>query len=115
VTTLAGREGVTYEPDHKGAWLLVEGFLPTVEVKQGCIREGVGTGQGIDCPVCRWRPDSPVDEIILKEGTPADIDSVVAGVAANACADAVLHYGNTTIVLTGYRPIDVQDYWFKLG
>jgi hypothetical protein len=69
----------------------------------------------VDCPVCRLRLDTPVDEIILKDGTPADIDSVVAGVTASPCGDAVLHYGDTDIVLTGYRPIDVQDYRFKLG
>ena len=60
-------------------------------------------------------PNTPVDEIILKGGTPEDIDSVVAGVTASPAGDAVLHYGETNIVLTGYSPADVQDYWFALG
>ncbi len=67
------------------------------------------------CPVCRLMPNTPVDEIILKGGTPEDIDSVVAGVTASPAGDAVLHYGETNIVLTGYSPADVQDYWFALG
>jgi Ca2+-binding RTX toxin-like protein len=66
----------------------------------------------VNCPACLLLPDSPVDEIILKGGTQADIDLTVAGVTANPDGDAVLHYGETNIVLTGYRPMDVKEYWF---
>jgi Ca2+-binding RTX toxin-like protein len=68
----------------------------------------------VGCPVCLLLPNTPVDEIILKGGTQADINSLVAGVTASPDGDAVLHYGKTNIVLTGYSPMDVQDYWFTL-
>jgi hypothetical protein len=68
-----------------------------------------------DCPACRLLPDTPVDEIILIGGSPEDIDAVVAGVTTNPGGDAVLHYGETNIVLTGQTPADVQDFWFALG
>jgi hypothetical protein len=57
----------------------------------------------------------PVNEIILKNGVLAVIEPVVAGDAANSRDDVVLHHGDTGIVLTAYRAIDVQDYWFMLG
>src|SRR4051812_37928535 len=96
------------------AQLRIEAFRQAVAVEQSCIREGIGTGQEIDCPVCRLRPNSPVDEIILRDGIPADIALVVAGFTVSPCGDAVLHYGNTDIALTEHRPIDVQDYWSKV-
>jgi Ca2+-binding RTX toxin-like protein len=69
----------------------------------------------VGCPVCLLLPNTPVDEIVLKGGTQADIDAVVAGVTASPGGDAVLHYGETNIILAGYSPAHVQDYWFKIG
>ena len=42
---------------------------------------------------------------MLKGGTQADIEA--AGVTADGEGDAVIHYGETDIVLTGIQPCNV--------
>ena len=52
---------------------------------------------------------------MLKGGTQADIEAAVAGVTADGEGDAVIHYGETDIVLTGIQPCNVAADWFLLG
>jgi Ca2+-binding RTX toxin-like protein len=56
-----------------------------------------------------------LDRIVLKGGTQADIEAAVAGVTADGQGDAVVHYGETDIVLAGIPPCDVAADWFRLG
>jgi hypothetical protein len=56
----------------------------------------------------------PLDRIVLKGGTQADIEAAVAGVIADGEGDAVVQYGQTDIVLTGIQPSDVAVDWFLL-
>ena len=56
----------------------------------------------------------PLDRIVLKGGTQADIEAAVAGVIADGEGDAVVQYGETDIVLTGIQPSDVAVDWFLL-
>jgi hypothetical protein len=56
----------------------------------------------------------PLDRIVLKGGTQADIEAAVAGVTADSEGDAVVQYGQTDIVLTGIQPSDVAADWFLL-
>jgi Ca2+-binding RTX toxin-like protein len=57
----------------------------------------------------------PLDRIVLKGGTQADIEAAVAGVTADSGGDAVVHYGETDIVLTGIQAGEVAADWFRLG
>jgi Ca2+-binding RTX toxin-like protein len=57
----------------------------------------------------------PLDRIVLKGGTQADIEAAVAGVTADNGGDAVVHYGETDIVLTGIQAGEVAADWFRLG
>jgi hypothetical protein len=59
-------------------------------------------------PTCLLLPGHRVDEIVL-----VDIDAVLAGVTADAKGNAVLHYGETNIVLAGIAPADVLADWFN--
>jgi Ca2+-binding RTX toxin-like protein len=67
----------------------------------------------VACPACLLLPGHSVDEIVLRDATGADIDAVVAGVTADAKGNAVLHYGETNIVLAGIAPADVSVDWFS--
>ena len=69
----------------------------------------------ISCPVCLLLPGQAVDQIVLLDATEADINAVVASVTADSKGNAVLHYGETDIVLTGIQPCNVAADWFLLG
>jgi hypothetical protein len=56
-----------------------------------------------------------VDEIVLLDAAEADIDAVVAGVTADCKGNAILHYGETDIILTGIQPCNVAADWFLRG
>jgi Ca2+-binding RTX toxin-like protein len=69
----------------------------------------------VSCPVCLLLPGQPVDQIVLLDSAEADINAVVAGVTADSKGNAVLHYGETDIVLTGIQPCNVAADWFLRG
>jgi Ca2+-binding RTX toxin-like protein len=69
----------------------------------------------VSCPVCLLLPGQAVDQIVLLDAAEADIDAVVAGVTADCKGNAVLHYGETDIVLTGIQPCNVAADWFLRG
>jgi hypothetical protein len=56
-------------------------------------------------------PGQPVDQIVLLDAAEADINAAVAGITANA----VLHYGEMDLVLTGIQPCNVVADWFLRG
>jgi trimeric autotransporter adhesin len=66
----------------------------------------------VSCPVCLLLPGQPVDQIVLLDAAEAEIDAVVAGVTADCKGNAVLHYGETDIVLAGIAPANVSANWF---
>src|SRR3954468_7625480 len=69
----------------------------------------------VSCPVCLLLPGQPVDQIVLLDAAEADINAVVAGVTADSKGNAVLHYGETDIVLPGVQPGNVAADWFLRG
>jgi hypothetical protein len=56
----------------------------------------------------------PLDRIVLKGGTQTDIEAAVAGVMVDGEGDALIHYRQTDIVLTGIQPSDVAADWLPL-
>lgn len=67
------------------------------------------------CPACVMAPNTSLDHIFLKRGTPAEVDAAVQGATATPEGNAVVTYGDTKIILEGYQPSEVKDYWFIAG
>lgn len=57
---------------------------------------------------------SPGDKILLLDGTPQDVDNILASANTTNTGQTVLVYGNTTIGLNGITANEVESDWFML-
>jgi hypothetical protein len=68
------------------------------------------------CEICILIfPGPEGDRLVLLDGKQEDIAAVVKGATETPAGDAVLHYGETTITLTGIEKSDIKADWFLLG
>jgi hypothetical protein len=86
-----------------GGWAGADHYVSDCQDGTDTITDSIPWGSSPECEGSEFCIPLavPLDRIVLKGGTQADIEAAVAGVTADNQGDAVIHYGATDIVPAG--------------